>query len=248
MGPILGGSPFVRFASDSAVVVCHGNSITFGQSGATIPTGAYPYQLQRLTPVNNRLTCVNKGVNGQRWSGMRTQGAEVDALFVEGKQNVLLAWEGHNSIIGGGLTPAQAWADCQAYCADRLAAHPRWKIIHATTLPACYQNWSDSDSANSNALLEQYNALLRAGWQSTGAKGLVEMRQAGSPFAFANYQRSTFIAANISGQSLWPPNDQNGGVPDGQNVGQLQWVHPSDVGYTAIAQMWAAVMRSVAVR
>lgn len=238
---VLSGLNAVRYLSASANIVFHGNSLIYGQSGATVPTGAMPYQVQRMPPINNQVTCINKGVNGQSWAGMRTTGSEVDALFVAGKSNVLVAWEGHNSQFGEGKTPAQAFADCQAYCADRLAARPGWLILHMTTIPAYYQSWTDSDSATGNAKLEAYNDLLRAGWRGTGAKGLVETRQSGSAFLFANYLRTTFAAANIAGQSIWSPNDQQGGGGTGQN----QFVHPSDIGYMALAQMVSVALRRI---
>lgn len=224
MAPILGGPARLRYAAGKANIVFHGNSIVLGQSGASNPM---PAQVQTMAPVNNQVACINKGVNGQSWAGMRSTGGQVDALFVAGIPNILIVLEGHNSQFGEGKTPAQAWADAVAYHADRLASHPEWRIYDITNIPAYYQNWSDSDSATNNAKLETYNNLARANWRSVGAKGIIETRLPGSPFVFADYNRTTFASAKINGLSIWSPNDQQGGGGTGQN----QFVHPSDTGY-----------------
>lgn len=244
MGPILSSHATVKYATDTAVIVFHGNSLVYGQSGATVPQGAMPYQVQRLAPVGNAVTCNNRGANGQSWAGMRTTGAQVDALYESGKKNILVCWEGHNSQFGEGKTPAQAFADAQAYCADRLTAKPGWLIVHMTTIPAFYQSWTDSQSAAGNANLNEYNRLLTEGWRGTGAKSLVDVRQTGSPFILGNFNRTTFAAALYGGQSIWSPNDQQGGGGTGQN----QFVHCSDVGYGYLAQIVANALRRLPTR
>ncbi|MDQ2821047.1 MAG: hypothetical protein M3Y65_11755 [Pseudomonadota bacterium] len=243
MGLILGGSPLVRYLAGKVNIVFHGNSLIYGQSGATVPTGAMPYQVQRLPPVNDQITCINKGVNGQSWAGMRNTGNQVDALFDSTKINVLVVMEGHNSTMGEGKSPAQAIADATAYMADRLATHPEWLILVADTQPAYYQSWDDNTAASKNSILLAYNTLLKNQYRAMGAKVLIETRLAGSPFAFASYTKATFQAAKIGGQSIFSPNDREGGAPDGQFVGQLQWVHYSDIGNGALAQIFASGLR-----
>lgn len=238
-------SPVVRYTTAGTNIVFHGNSLVYGQSGASVPAGAMPYQVQRLAPVNNLVTCQNYGVNGQRWGGMMTSGtgASVDALFDPAKKNVLIAWEGTNDINGGGLTAAQAFANAQAYTAERIASK-NWIIVHMTCLPCYYQSFSDSTSASINTVLAQYNLLLRNGWKAIGAKGLADVQQAGSPFLLPNFNRSTFLSATYSGQSIWSPNDQQGGGGTGQN----QFVHCSDTGYGVLANIVAAALRRLPAR
>jgi hypothetical protein len=171
-------------------------------------------------------------------------GSTIDALYNPSKTNILIAWEGHNDMLGLGKTAAQAFADAQTYTSQRLAANPGWKIIHMTCLPGYYQSWDDTASAAGNAKLDQYNDLLRAGWRGTGAKALVEVRQAGSPFVLADYKRTTFAAATYQGQSIWSPNDQQGGGGTGQN----QFIHCSDIGYGYLAQIVANVLKRLPAR
>lgn len=242
IGPILSGAAYVKFSANM-VIAFHGNSLIYGQSGATVPTGAMPYQVQRLAPVNNFVTCQNFGVNGQAWPSMFTAGtgASIDSLYDPSKTNILVSWEGHNDMIGLGKTSAQAIADATTYTSQRLAVNPGWKIIHMTLLPTYYQSWSDATAAAKNALFEEYNALLRAQWRSMGAKALIDVRATGSIFNLPDYNRTTFAALQSSGQSVWSPNDQEGGGGTGQN----QFVHLSDTGYSVVAQMVANVLRRV---
>jgi lysophospholipase L1-like esterase len=241
MGPILGGFMGLRVTTDFNIVF-HGNSLIYGRSGATVPTGAMPYQVQRLPPVNNLVTCVNMGLNGQQWDGMLTggSGAAVDALFDSSKTNILVAWEGTNYIRNNSATAAQAFAAAQEYTTQRKTVHPGWKIIHMTLLPIYYQTYDDATAATVNAIQNTYSQLLRDNWRSM-CEGLVDVQQAGSPFLLPNYNRTTFQAATYNGQSIWSPNDQQGGGGEGQN----QFVHPSDTGYAAIAQMVASTLRRV---
>lgn len=240
----LGGINPLRYSS-AVNIVFHGNSLVFGQSGATVPVGAMPYQVQHQAPVNNTTLCQNLGVNGQSWGQMLSGGSgdSVDALYDPTRTNILIAWEGHNDMLGQGKTPEQAFADAQTYTSQRLAAHPGWRVIHMTCLPAYYQSWNDAQSADGNSKLDRYNELLRIGWSNIGAKALVEVRPKGSPFDLQNYNKSTFAAAAFQGQSIWSPNDQQGGG----GVGQNQFVHCSDIGYSIIAQFVSSVLKRLPV-
>lgn len=240
MGPILGGAAGLRFTANCNIVF-HGNSLIYGQSGATVPDGAMPYQVQRMAPVNNLVTCQNYGINGQSWPSMFSggTGGAIDALFDPAKTNILVAWEGTNYIRQYGASAADAYAQAQAYTAQRLAVHPGWLVVHMTLLPIYYQSFNDATAASVNAVQNGYSQLLRDGWRDMGAAGLVDVQQSGSPFLLPNYNRTTFQAAMYEGESIWSPNDQEGGG----GVGQNQFVHPGDAGYRYLARAVARTFR-----
>lgn len=238
IGPILSGVARLVFSSSGVNIVCHGDSLTYGQSGATFP---YPEQLQQLPPINGQVVCRNLGQNGQQWDQMMSSGsgAAADSFYDPSKANILIAWEDTNAVNIGGFNAVQTDQKRAAYFAERLAVHPNWMIIGMTTLPIYYQGWSDATAASINAIQNDVSDRLRANWRSMGLKGLVDVQQAGSVFRLPNYLKTTFQAANVDGQSIWSPNDQFGGGGSGQN----QWVHPSNIGYTQIAKMVAAVLK-----
>ncbi|MGI4937324.1 MAG: hypothetical protein ACRYF5_11345, partial [Janthinobacterium lividum] len=184
--------------------------------------------------------------DGQQWNQMMANGSGgyVDSTYDSTKKNILICWEGTNAINIGGISAAQAFAQAQAYTAERLSIHPGWLIVHMTLLPIYYQQWSDATAANVNAVQNAYSNMLRDGWKAMGAKAIIDVQQAGSVFRFSDYNKTTFQAANIGGQSIWSPNDQYGGGGTGQN----QWVHPSNVGYTQIAQIAVSVVRRLPAR
>jgi len=79
---------------DSANIVCHGNSLTFGTPGA--PTVSYPAQLAADTFIINRgIRVTNRGTGGITTTGLSAEApAEVDPLLVEGKINIDVFLEG----------------------------------------------------------------------------------------------------------------------------------------------------------
>ncbi len=180
MGPLMGGVPVIRYTTSSAVIVFDGNSLVLGASGATDPM---PAQVFRSAPVNSTSACTNSGTNGARTNEMITQAAaQIDPLFNAAKNNILVVWEGRNSIYNGGRTPAAAWVEIQDYVAARLALHPEWKIVLMTVLPQRASTDTDASAAATWATFQQFNDLMRAGWRATGAKALVDVVAPGSPF------------------------------------------------------------------
>ncbi len=180
MGPIMNGAPVLKYTASSAVIVFHGNSLVYGLSYAT---DTVPALVQVAAPINNTSTCVNRGVNGIQTPAMITNAStQVDALYSGAKDNIVVFWEGRNSIYNGGKTPSQAWADVVTYCADRLAAHPGWKIVLMTLIPQRVAGDSDASCAVVQAKFDEFNALMRAGWRAAGAKACCDVVQEGSPF------------------------------------------------------------------
>ncbi len=224
MGPMMGGVPVVRYTTSSAVIVFDGNSLVLGASGATDPM---PAQVFRNPPISSTSACTNSGTNGARTYEMTSQAAaQIDPLFNAAKDNILVVWEGRNSMYNGGRTPAQAWAEVQAYVSARLALHPEWKIVLMTVLPQRASTDTDASAAATWATFQEFNDLMRAGWRAAGAKALVDVVASGSPFLL-----TSFAIADFNAIGLWSPTETT------------QWVHLSNAGYAYIASLVSASLR-----
>lgn len=203
--------------------VCDGNSLVFGV-GATVPMPAQ--LLTKLATVSGITpTAPNVGVSGQSTRQMNGldggSSADVDAAWVAGKNNILVAWEGTNSVAFYGRTPAQGATDMTDYIAARRAVHPWWVVL-LTTLPR-FETGND-------ALLRDYNTLAKANYLAWGADVLVDVRSAGSPFNFDGETSTGFVAT----QSLW--------------FETSNWVHLNDAGYAIIADRVASAIGTLSKR
>lgn len=194
MGPILGGVPRLRFDPATLNIVCDGNSLIRGD-GSTLGQNVC-VQLAALAPLNGQINVTNLGIDGQSTAQMRTNSTDVDGAYVDGKTNVLILWEGTNSI-NFSATPQGAFNDLKSYCTDRLAKKP-WKIIVMTTLPRRNQGATQAQTDDYNAKLAEYNNLLLTGFASMGARAVIDVRKAGSPFAFADYSLTSFQDASVT--------------------------------------------------
>lgn len=110
-------------------VICDGNSLTSGTGGTP-----YPTQLESSLS-QNTFEIFNFGVAGQTWAVMSADySTQIATLFDSRRpQNILVAWEGTNTIIGG-ATAAQTQAAAQAYCTAGQVTG--FKVILGTTIAA----------------------------------------------------------------------------------------------------------------
>lgn len=228
--PMLSQSARVRIDANTIMVI-DGNSLVagVGASGATKYMSA---QLQAMAPISNVVTITNKGVGGQTIDNMITAGFNIDALYVAGKKNILLAWEGTNQIISNNITGAAAGVKMGNYVAARLAANAGWKIVLIGTIPrqsvgAYTQNVGGVNGAN--AELIAYDNYLRDNWRAMGAKEFITLRNAGSIFVLPDYTSGSFenppyINYEAAGEST-------------------AHIHLNDLGYNAVAQIVAAALR-----
>ena len=206
-------------------IVCDGNSLTYGIGGT-----AYPSQLAGKSPLTGGETITNVGVNGQTTADMTSTHSDVDAAWDAGKTNILVAWEGTNSIANIGRTAAQAKSDLEAYITAVSAVHP-WIVIIGTTI-SCQTHDGESQTIALNAVIDDYNTLLRANYRAMGATALFEVRYPGNPFTPADYTNASFeTMATTTG--VWA---------DGETGGH---VHLNTAGYLIIANLVAATLRRV---
>lgn len=227
MGPILGGTPFLKFDS-SVKIICDGNSLTAGYA-ASLP---YPQQMAALPPFNGNVTVVNTGISGQSTQAMRADTSDVGAAYDNSKTMVLVAWEGTNSLAFGGTARASA-DELALYVLGMMTLHPNLRIVLPTLIPR-QRGTSEADDIDFNInKIDAYNTILRAEALQWGAKAVCDLRQPGSPWSAANfpdYTRATFAAS--AAQGWWAAGEDDAHI------------HCADKGYgSAAAQIGATVRR-----
>jgi len=226
IGPILSGAARMKYSGVGTNIVFDGNSLVYGYQ-ASSSAKSMPSQMAALPPLNGAVQVSNIGVSGQNITQMRSRGAaQADARYAAGKKNILLAWEGTNTICntgsGAGKTGLAAAADMVAYVQDRLAAHPDWFIVMMTTLPRFgLDAWSIADG---NAHLQAYDDYLRANWRAMGCKALVDVR-AGGVFVYTGTTMDPKMAPYMA-----------------------ETIHCNDTGYGLVAQYCAAVLKRLPAR
>lgn len=216
MNPLQRRKPVYRRPTSDFNIVHDGNSLTAGidmTMGMTMPQ-----QVARSAPITGSGAALSSKTNsGWTWLQMQSQdGAAVDAAWVSGKTNILVIWETTNSLATG-RTVQQAYDDAKAYITARRAANP-WIIIVLTTIPR--QNHPDAQQANNdlfNANLLAVDALMKSQVADLGADYILDVRRAGSPFAFTAYTPADFNAI----QQYW--------------VGTTGRVHLNNVGMQIIS-------------
>ncbi len=223
MNPILAGSPTIKYLASDVNIVFDGNSLVAGAS-ASGPSAYMPAQLTQLPPLNGLITVKNIGVSGQTIANMRSRGtAFADANYVAGKKNILLAWEGTNSICNNaGMSGVAAGAAMAAYCADRLAAHPDWRIILLTTIPR-FAITAYSIAAG-NAQLSAYDDYIKANYKAMGAQRVLDVRAGG-----------VFIYTGTTMDAVMSPY-------------MAESIHCNDLGYGLVASYCASELRRLKAR
>jgi len=158
----------------NGIVVCAGNSLTFGYLLPDPSLQSYPGLLGNSYAVNSlRVTVFNKGVNGITTQQMIVAGpSQIDPLLVPGVKNVCVAWEIGNDIWFNGTDGATAYNNFKTYCLARQAAG--WQVVVMTVPPRNAVSAFGDSPAQYMAKVNQANALLRVGYQSFSS-GLVDI-------------------------------------------------------------------------
>jgi lysophospholipase L1-like esterase len=81
-----------------------------------------------------QISANNVAIAGQTDAQIRSNATDIQSKFVAGRQNIIIYFEGTNSIATGvtGVTAAQT---ALGYCADRKADNPAWLIMLVGTIP-----------------------------------------------------------------------------------------------------------------
>lgn len=224
IGPILGGTPRVKYSGSAVNIIFDGNSLVAGFQ-ASSSNMAMPAQMSRLSPLNGAVDVTNIGVSGQTINQMRARGAQyADASYVGGKKNIYFPFEGTNTVCnnGSGKTGRAAASDYEALIQERLAAHPDLVVVAMTTIPRFgIEAWS---IAEGNAQLQAFDDYVRANWRSMGCKALVDVR-AGGIFVYTGTTMDPKMAPYMA-----------------------EAIHCNDTGYGLVAQYCADVLKRLPVR
>jgi lysophospholipase L1-like esterase len=146
-------------------LICDGNSLTAGIGSSNANTEGYPAQLQSLLGVT--WTSMQFGVGGQTTEDMNSDAnTQIDGFFDSHRsKNIVVAWEGINSINNVNDTAAQAYTAMTTYIHGRQAAG--FKVIVLTTM-----KWG-TITAPKEVIRQAYNALVLA--NSAGADAVVDV-------------------------------------------------------------------------
>lgn len=224
----------LTYSASAVAATIDGNSLVAG-SLASGPSFYLSAQVAALAPISGQFSITNRGIGSQtirQMNGLDGGSAtDVDGSYVAGKTNILIVWEGTNSIQSAGRTGLQAASDMADYCSARLAANP-WRIIILTALPRYESGAALGRTINQvNAEIDTFNAAVRSQWRSMGAVGYCDVRPSGGPFDLPDYTLASFERAQTIG--LW-------GADAGGNH-----VHLNDAGFAYVAQQLALALKRV---
>lgn len=198
----------------NAVIICDGNSLTYGDHASNQATTSYPAVLQTLVPFNtNGAVVTNKGVNGRTTPQMLANVTTgIDVLYNPAVTNIILVWEGTNDLANNTINGTTAYNNLVSYCTTERAKG--FKIVIATIIyrdQTIITNPSGKSDSEFNTERLAANALIRANWTSF-ADGLMDL-------------------ANEPGLMAYNPSD-------GFNYYYLDHVHLLDAGYARVAYLF----------
>jgi lysophospholipase L1-like esterase len=111
------------------IIVCDGNSLTFGSFSSDPNTKSYPAWIAKTIDA----TVYNKGAIGKTTQQMQAEAiANVDPLFKPDSKNILIAWEIGNDLFSTAGSAENAFNRFAEYCKSRKAATKGLKIIVIT--------------------------------------------------------------------------------------------------------------------
>lgn len=179
------------------------------------------------------LTVRSSAESAISWYGMRVgHVTAVSNMYQANKRNILLLWEGTNSIRNEGKTAAQAITDARDYVTAIRAAHPDWEIYVITAIPRRETGaWTILEL---NQKIDEYNSTLKTNYKAYGFNGVIDVRDTGSPFNISNY--TTGFAEM---EDYWTT---------GEKTADAVSVHLNSLGYSHIARYVTQKLRSIGVR
>jgi lysophospholipase L1-like esterase len=159
----MGNAAYTR--STAVNVVCDGNSLTKGTAACNSGHKAYPTLL--ADTLVGELAVINKGIDSQTDSMMYVADADIEASWSYlTKNNVLIYWEGTNSINVDSISAEQCVDWAEAYCLKQKKRG--YDIIVLTTMPR-----GTSDYLRDSLLA--VNAELESRWEDF-ADGFIDVR------------------------------------------------------------------------
>lgn len=226
------GSVDTHWADQTVNVVADGNSLMVREDGG----GTMMYKTTIKAPIfGSRATFTNVGVDGQTTRQMNGLDGgsvtDVDAAWVSGKINVLVIWEGTNSIAGG-RTATQAATDLSDYITARQAVHTWNYVVVVNTIQRQGGLPDGATLTNLNIALADYNTYLATNRVAMGISVIANVRPTGGPFDFTTYTDAGFGAA--ASASLWYDTSPNR-------------LHLNDAGYEVISNYLVTAIKTLGI-
>lgn len=179
-----------KFTLTNAIIVCDGNSLTYGFQSSNPATKSYPAVLDDDADFNG-MTIYNFGVSAQTTQDMIDDAvSQVDAVYSGSVTSLLIAWEVGNDIYFNGSV-ANAMTRFWQYCDARKAAG--WKVYVVTCPPRDQSTPFGDNSSQFNVKLSAANDLIRSDFNGH-ADGLIDV--AGDP-RFLGYDLTYYNADKI---------------------------------------------------
>lgn len=206
----------LRSTAFPRTILCVGDSITFGVNLTTL--GAFPFQIVEIAPVLASAFEINaQSIPGAALSALISAGTTTDSRLVSGSTNYLHVLIGRNDVTEGGASAASVYANLVSYVQARVAAG--WNVVVGTCIATPEPYWS---------MLVDYNDLIRGTVGGGVGPGIVA--DAG--------------ATAVIDYAALPEFDD---TADRLNLTYFQGdgTHPTDTGYSVMAQATAAYFTSV---
>ena len=179
-----------RAVWSNAILVCDGNSLTYGTGSSNLSTKPFPALLDADSAFNGT-TVYNFGVPAQTTAQMSSDAvSQVDSLYDSAKSNVVIAWEVGNDIFYNG-NATTAVSTFWTYCDNRRSAG--WRVVVITCPPRDQATDFGDNSAQYNVKLTDANALLRSQFTSH-ADGIIDLA---SDSRFSGYNLTYYDADKI---------------------------------------------------
>jgi GDSL-like Lipase/Acylhydrolase family len=160
-----------RIDYTGAIIVCDGNSLTYGFQASNPATKSYPALLDADAYFSGA-TMYNKGVSAQETQDMIDDAVtDIDSLYSGSVPSVLVAWEVGNDIYYNGSV-GDAIDRFWAYCDARRTAG--WKVVVVNCPPRDQSTTFGDNSAQYNVKLAAANLRIKEEWISH-ADGYVDI-------------------------------------------------------------------------
>ena len=158
-------APIININLTNAIIVCDGNSLTYGYQSSNPPTTGYPNVMHGLVPFNtNGATIYNFGVSSQTTGDMLSDVAtQVYPLYSSSVTSIVVAYEIGNDIYFNGRVDS-AEARFQRYCLGVKAVG--FKVVVVTLTPRDQTTAFGDSPSTYQGKIDAINTWLRANYLS----------------------------------------------------------------------------------
>lgn len=175
------------------------------------------------------LTVKNYAVSGRRWDQLTNDHSVADAFYVAGKRNVMFTMFAVNNILSG-QTGQTACNNAKTAIDSIKAVNSGWEVYDVLPIPV---RIFDQATINTyNARLDFYSSEMTNNHKNYNIEGVVNLRNAGSPFALSSYLPEAFATLD----PYWA---------SGEKSTDASSTHLNDDGYDIIALLIQQKLRGL---